>query len=122
MRAEVIVFLVAVAGNAPAASSARTGEPVKIAKGYPVVHAMINGHGPFSMLLDTGATRCALSVRLAEQLGLVSNRRLLLVTITNEKIVRVADVAIRVGSSEEVTAETVIDDMPGLARVGPRIE
>src|SRR5689334_25319149 len=111
MRGKVIAFLLAVGANTPVTNSALAGEPIRIVKGYPVVQATINGRGPLLLLLDTGAARCAVNIRLAEQLGLVSNQRLLLTTMTNEKMVGVANITIRVGSFEEVTAETLIYDL-----------
>src|SRR5215468_2670542 len=55
--------------------------------GYAFVSATINGHGPFILLIDTGASACALSPDLAKAAKLAFDQRTEVVTATGRQVV-----------------------------------
>jgi Aspartyl protease len=117
-RVLVAFFLVTMTeANFAATGNLHQGEPIRMINGYPVVSAFLNDRGPFRMLLDTGATRCALRPTVAARLGLVVKCRLLLTTVSGEQMVSAAQVAIRLPSSNGLNAEVLIYDLPALDRL-----
>lgn len=115
MRTALFVFCLITAEVSVAGTVTRyKGEPIRISSGFPVVTTFINGQGPFQMMIDTGASRCAVRRSVAERAGLVPDRQFLLATLLGEKVVSAAIVPIRVGSHQEVKAEVLINDLRGL--------
>jgi len=98
------------------------GERMNLVSGYPIVEALVNGHGPFRMLVDTGAARCALRPAVAVQIGLVARRELVLTTFTGEQLAPEAEAAIQVGPVEEQKTEILIHDLPGLEKLPSRVD
>jgi gag-polyprotein putative aspartyl protease len=115
-------FLVAAGTSLAVAGNIHRGEPIKMVHGYPVVTAFFNGRGPFRMLLDTGAARCALRPSLAARAGLVPKRRLLLTTMSGEQIVPATQTAVRLDSLEVLNVEVLIYDVPGLDRLESHVD
>jgi hypothetical protein len=54
----------------PPPAHAPTRAPITWVKQFPIAEVTINGRGPFSFLVDTGASRCVVSLELARALGL----------------------------------------------------
>jgi hypothetical protein len=121
MRSLFLALSIAVAVNSDVYAD-RTGEPITIVEGYPVVATFINGQGPYRMLIDTGAARCSLKPAVATKIGLVATHQLLLTTLTGEQPVPVASVIIHVGSSDTLASEILIHDLPGVDNVQSHIE
>jgi len=70
------------------------------------VEVFINGQGPFAFVVDTGADRSALSIPLAERLGLVPGAKVLLHGVGGSAITPTAKVALMVaGDSHMKDAE-----------------
>ena len=90
------------------------GEPLRMVSGYPVVVTFLNGRGPFHMMIDTGAVRCAVRPVVAFQAGLLPIRTVLLATMVGEKIVSTARASVRVGLREAPGTEVLINDLPSL--------
>jgi len=76
------------------------------------VEVFINGQGPFAFVVDTGADRSALSIPLAERLGLAPGARVLLRGVGGSAITPTAKVALMVaGDSRMKDAELPV--LPG---------
>ena len=117
-RVFVAFFLVATAeANFAVITGSHQGEPIRMINGYPVVSAFLNNRGPFRMLLDTGATRCALRPTVAARLGLVAKCRILLTTVSGEQMVPSAQMTVHLPSSKGLNAEVLIYDLPALDRL-----
>jgi len=82
--------------------------------GFAVLTTFINGEGPFQMLVDTGAAKCAVRRSVALRAGLVAQRQVLLATMVANKIVSLAAAVVRVGFIEAPETEVLINDLPGL--------
>jgi hypothetical protein len=121
MRSLFLALSIAVAVNSDVYAD-RTGEPITIVEGYPVVATFINGQGPYRMLIDTGAARCSLRPAVATKIGLVATRQLLLTTLTGEQSVPAASVIIHVGFSEDLPSEILIHDLPGVDKVQSHVD
>jgi Aspartyl protease len=89
---------------------------------YPVVVTFLNGQGPFQMMVDTGAVRCAVRRSVAARAGLVPQRPVLLATLVGEKMVSAARTPIRVGSLQAPETEVLINDLPGLDRLESHVD
>lgn len=90
------------------------GEPVRMVSRYPVVVTFLNGQGPFHMMIDTGAVRCAVRPSVAVRAGLLPTGAVLLATMVGEKIVSTARASVRVGLREAPGTEVLINDLPTL--------
>jgi Aspartyl protease len=114
-----VLFLFAI--ETLAGSDALFGENISEAHGYPLVATWINGQGPFSMLVDTGAAQCAIRPSLAVQLGLVSTHQHVLSTMSGQKMVPAARVTVHL-ASEVLEAEVLIYELPGIDQVDSSID
>ena len=82
----VLAFCVVTAIKALAAANSNDiGEPITLVDGFPIVVTFINDQGPFRLLIDTGATGCALRRSIAVRVGLIPHRELLLTTMVEKK-------------------------------------
>src|SRR5947209_20539869 len=113
-------FLVTAGASLAVSGDIHRGEPIRMINSYPVIAAFLNGQGPFRMLVDTGAARCALRPAVAARIGLVPKHRLLLKTMSGEQIVPVAQMAVRLDSSEVLNAEVLIYDLTRISHKGIR--
>src|SRR5437762_12660701 len=70
--------------------------------GFVFVNAVINGHGPFRMLVDTGTTTTLLSPEAAAEAGLKFDHRIVLTSLGGEQPLPATSTAeLQVGSAEE---------------------
>ena len=98
------------------------GESVRIVNGYPVVAAFLNGEGPFRMMVDTGTVRCSVRPSVAVRAGLHPSGTVLLATLVGEKTVPTARGWVGVGLREVSGAEIVINELPSLDGLEPRVD
>src|SRR5574338_1442914 len=80
-----------VPANAPADEAA--GNAARDRSGRLVAPVMVNGHGPYSFIIDTGANRSAISTALAGELGLTANGTGPVHTVDDVAIAPMVDVA-----------------------------
>jgi hypothetical protein len=123
VRIAVFAFCVVTAiKTSAAANGSHNGEPIRLVNGFPVIVTVINGKGPFRLLIDTGATRCAVRRSVALRASLIPHREVLLATMVGENRVSVASTAVRVGARQVPEAEVVINDLPGLDRLESHVD
>src|SRR3954452_21187530 len=122
-RVFLTCFLLAMAvADFAAARDNHGGEAVRMVNGYPVISAFFNGQGPFRMLVDTGAARCALRPATAARIGLVPKRQVLLTTVLGEQMVPAAETAVHLGSWGVLGTEVLIYNLPGLDRLASYVD
>lgn len=93
--------------------AAAQGAKVTLRQGFPFVDVMVNGQGPFHMLLDTGANASLLTPKAAQAAGLVFDHRVILTTLAGEKIVPGASGnTIEVAGEEEDGLQILALDLP----------
>lgn len=89
------------------------GQKLTLRQGYPFVDVSINGQGPFRMLVDTGADASLLTPQAARKASLKLDHRVLLTTLTGEKIVSGASGnVIQVGEVEESGLKILVVELP----------
>jgi hypothetical protein len=117
------LWLVAVSSEASTRTKVmEQGERLSLLNGQAVVDTFINGQGPFHMLIDTGASRCAVRPVMAARVGLVPTGQLRLASLLGQKTVPVAPATVRVGPLELPQTEIVINDMPALDELAPNLD
>jgi len=78
-----------------------------------VVPVMINSHGPFRFLLDTGATKTIVSARLADKLGIPKGRIEMLLSAGGNLPVTARTLRkLDVGNNRLENVEVVAGDLP----------
>ena len=99
-----------------------TGENVRLVQNYPVVNAFVNGHGPFRMVVDTGATTCSLHPRIAARAGIKADYRIALETFSETKIVfATRHTLVRVGEHSVSGVEFIVHPSNALRKLEPGI-
>ena len=89
------------------------GAKVTLRQGFPFVDVIINGQGPFRMLLDTGADASLLSPQAAQRAGLDFDHRVILTTLAGERIVPGdSDNSISIGGAEEFGLQILVLELP----------
>ena len=95
------------------ASLCPAGERIILQDGFAFVNATINGHGPFRMLLDTGAAACMLTPDAARRAELKYDHRAILATLSGEKIIPAASInRVAIGTSERPGVEIDVLELP----------
>ena len=115
-------FVLGLMNSSPLLASAGSGTRVTLVNGYPVVEVLINGRGPFRMIVDTGASRCSLSPEAAIEARISAQHSMLLVTLFGEKMVHAAFAPISLGSSEPLQSEVLIYDAPAVRHVNVHVD
>jgi|SRR5947209_17128848 len=115
--------LIAVSTEASARNKTmEQGERLSLINGQAVVDTFINGEGPLHMLIDTGASRCAVRPVIAARVGLVPTGQLRLASPLGQKTVPVAPATVRVGPLEFQQTEIVINEMLALDKLAPNLD
>jgi predicted aspartyl protease len=97
----------------PGLAGGSQGEKITLRDGFAFVSATINGHGPFRLLIDTGAVSCILTAEAAHEAGLVYDHRVILTTMSGEKIIAGAsDNMVQVGAGQQSGVEIVVTELP----------
>src|SRR5215471_14835125 len=101
--------------------AAHAAVPLTIVDGYAFLQVAVNGH-VFRMLLDTGASSCALAPDAAERAGLHYNHRVVVETEVATRTVAAASARVEVGSLEAFDAEILVESIDGVRKVDPKAD
>jgi hypothetical protein len=99
-----------------------TSEKLIETNGYLLVHARVNGRGPFLFLLDTGATSSSVTPAVARAAGLVPRSRVTVATAAGEVVAAAVQAEVRVGGVTAVGTEALILPLDQPRRIDARIE
>jgi clan AA aspartic protease (TIGR02281 family) len=102
-------------------SAAGAAEPLTMVDGYAFLQVTVNGR-PFRMLLDTGASSCALASDAAERAGLRYNHRVVVETEAGTRTVGASTAQVRVGSIEALDAEILVQPIDAVRQVDPKAD
>jgi hypothetical protein len=103
-------------GTAAAASAG--SNTLRIQSGYPFVDVMVNGAGPFRMLIDTGADSCMLTPKAAESAGLHFNARVTMMTVTgNSTVPMSSENEVGIGGNTRAKVEFVVSALDGVRQL-----
>ena len=102
-------------------SGAHAAENLSVVEGYAFVQVSVNGH-PFRMLLDTGASSCALNPEAARKAGLIYNHRVVVDTSAGSRTVPAANARVAVGSVEAFDAEILAQSIDGVRGVDSSVD
>jgi predicted aspartyl protease len=103
--------------------AAAEGERFQVVAGYVLVEGWINDHGPYLLLVDTGAASSAVTPEVARRAGLRPAYRVTLAAAGGEMTVAAApDARIRIGGATGAGVETLIYPLDGVRRIDPRIQ
>jgi predicted aspartyl protease len=87
-----------------------------------VVPVLLNGQGPFELMLDTGSTRTIVDQALAQELGLQMVDRSLVTTITGSQAIPRADLArLEIGSHPAENLRVLLIDMSRIPHMSKKI-
>jgi hypothetical protein len=99
------------------------GNSILIKDGYAFVNAMINGRGPFRMLIDTGTTTSLLDPAAAKAAGLKYDHRVILSTLGNDRPLPATSTAeLQVGSTRAIGLEIVAASTTQLRKIDPKAD
>jgi len=100
-----------------------SGQQIYLKDGYAFVSALVNGQGPFRLLIDTGAASCILTPDAARKAGLAFDHRVVLVTLGGEKTIPSAwNNTVQVGDRAESGVEIVVTEAPQLRKLDRRAD
>jgi predicted aspartyl protease len=109
-------FLTFMVGYTPCPAAAKTGShgvAIDEVNGIVFVNATVNGHGPFRMLVDTGADSCVLTLAAARKAELVYDHRTILATLGGESIKDAASKnLVQVGGRKESNVDIIAAEVP----------
>lgn len=97
--------------------------PFRLAGGFAVIlPVMVNGHGPYDFMLDTGTTIMVVDLQLGQELALEPQAQGTVTTLTQQLSASIA-VARRVdfGPMREQNVEVMIRDLSGLRHIAPSV-
>jgi len=90
--------------------------------GFVFVNAVINGHGPFRMLVDTGTTTTLLSPEAAAEAGLRFDHRIVLTSLGGEQPIPATSTAeLQVGSAEAIGVEIAVAAIAHVRKIDPGV-
>jgi len=113
------VFTLFLTGSLAAAAPA----DLRIESGYPFIDVLVNGAGPFRMLIDTGADSCMLTPKAAKLAGLHFNARVSMVTVSGNSTVPVSpENEVRIGGNVRTRVEIAISSLDGIRQVDSRAD
>lgn len=116
--AAILLSLVCSAESNPQGDSIALNDSILLKDGYAFVDAVINGHGPFRMLIDTGTTTSLLNPDAAKEAGLVYDHRVIVNSLGGEKPFPATSVGeLRVGSARASGLEIVASPIAQLRRI-----
>jgi hypothetical protein len=103
------------------APAAHSSTPLTVIDGYAFIQVTVNGH-PFRMLLDTGASSCALTPEAARTLGLIYDHRVVVDTKAGSRVVPAVAAQIAVGDIQAIDAEILAQPIDAVRRVDPKAD
>lgn len=84
-------------------------DSIVLKNGFVFVNAIINGHGPFRMLVDTGTTTTLLAPEAAVEAGLAFDHRIVLTSLGGEKpLPATSSGELQVGSAKATGVEIAV--------------
>jgi aspartyl protease len=87
----------------------RPDDSILLKDGFVFVNAIINGHGPFRMLVDTGTTTTLLAPEAAREAGLKFDHRIVLASMGGEKPLPATSTGeLQVGSARTAGVEIAV--------------
>src|SRR6185369_13992495 len=89
--------------------------------GYAFVQVSVNGQA-FRMLVDTGASSCALTPEAAQRAGLRYTHRVVVETPAGTRIVPAGEARMTVGTAQAVDAEILVQSIDGVRKVDPGVD
>ena len=91
--------------------------------GFAFVDAIINGHGPFRMMIDTGTTTTVLAPAAARKAGLVYDHRVLLTSMGGEKPFPATSAGeLQIGSTRATSLEIVAVPLGHVLKIDRRAD
>lgn len=98
-------------------------EKLTVRDGFPFVDVLVNGQGPFRMLIDTGATASLLTPAAAKQAHLEPDHRMILTTFAGERTVPgVSRNQIQLGRWMEAGLPILVVDLPEIRRLDSKAD
>jgi hypothetical protein len=103
----------------PCSSAADSqGDSIVIKDGFVFVNVIINGHGPFRMLVDTGTTTTLLAPEAAAEAGLAYDHRVVLSSLGGEKPIPATSTGeLRIGSAVATGVEIAVTAIAHLRKI-----
>jgi hypothetical protein len=101
--------------------TAQAAVRLDVIDGYAFVQVAVNGH-PFRMLLDTGASSCALASEAGRRASLAYDHRVVVETKAGNRTVPAASARITVGEFQAVDAEILVQSIDGVRKVDPEAD
>jgi len=114
-------------GSYPGVANCKTidpkGQGITIEDGMVLIDVMVNGNGPFRMVVDTGAASCVLKPEAAKNAGLTYDHRTVLATLKGESVVLAAsDNIIQVGERSEPHVDVIVTEIPQFRAIHSRAD
>ncbi len=119
----VLCFVLHSSASAPEPSPVSNFMPFHLVNGFAVIiPVVVNGHGPYDFMLDTGTTIMVVDRELGQELALQPQAQGTVTTLTQQLSAAIA-VARRVdfGPVTEQNIEVMIRDLGGLRRIAPGV-
>ncbi len=119
----VLCIVLHSSASTPEPSPASNFMPFHLVNGFAVIiPVVVNGHGPYDFMLDTGTTIMVVDRELGEELELQPQAQATVTTLTQQLSAPIA-VARRVdfGPVTEQNIEVMIRDLGGLRHIAPRV-
>jgi hypothetical protein len=98
----------------------RQDDSIVLKDGFVFVNAIINGHGPFRMLVDTGTTTTLLAPEAAAAAGLKFDHRIVLTSLGGEKpLLATSTAELQVGSGIATGVEIAVAAIGHVRKIDP---
>ena len=105
----------------PCSAAAPQGDDISLKDGFVFVNVMINGRGPFRMLVDTGTTTSLLDPEAAADARLVYDHRVVLASLGGEKpLPATSQAELRIGSATAADVEIAVTPVSHVRKIDPR--
>jgi len=107
----------------PCPAAVSQGNSIELKNGFVFVNVVVNGHGPFRMLLDTGTTTSLLDPAAAAKAGLVYDHRVVLSALDGEHTLPATSTAeLRIGAARAADIEIAAGPMRRVLEIDPRAQ
>ncbi len=109
--------------DTPEPRQARSLVPFRLVGGFAVIiPVVVNGHGPYDFMLDTGTTIMVVDIELGRELALEPQAQGTVTTLTQQLSASIA-VARRVdfGPMTEQNVEVMVRELSGLRKIAPTV-
>lgn len=120
----VLLYLVSRSfADTPAPRQTPSLVPFRLVGGFAVIiPVMVNGHGPYDFMLDTGTTIMVVDLELGQELALEPQAQGTVTTLTQQLSASIA-VARRVefGPVTEQNVEVMVRELSGLRKIAPTV-